>query len=65
MQGRTVLIEKADRDLPTDVPCRSLSEHISRKSDICFQALSSGGFDSESLLCHLKGVKRILSLACL
>lgn len=55
MQGRVVLREKAAIDLPEDVQCAHLSKRISWKSEIYFQALSLGGFVSESLLCCIKG----------
>jgi len=41
MQGRTVLIEQADRDLPKDIPCggRSVREHFFK-----FRGLFSSAF---------------------
>lgn len=64
VQGGTVSADRADRDLPKDVHCSDLSEHTFWKSEVSCQMLSLGRFDSKSLFCHIKDIRRILSLAC-
>lgn len=65
VQGRTVSIEKADRDLPKEVHCDGLSQtirsdHTCLKSEVCCKTLSLAGFDSESVKCYTRGRRRML-----
>lgn len=57
---QTRLIETCPKK-STAVICQ---KHTFWKSEVSCQMVSLGGFDSESLLCHIKDIGRILSLAC-
>lgn len=69
VQGRTVSIDEADRDLPKEVWCNGLSqtigsEHTCLRSEVFCLTLSLGGFDSESVKCYMKGRRKMLPPPC-